>query len=180
MPDPNENDQYESGLFDEDVEPSDGPIDDSPYRPTRIVSGGQTGVDRAGLDFAIESGIEHGGWCPKGRLAEDGSIPTRYQLTEHTSRKYPPRTAQNVIDSDATLILHERVLKGGTLLTREVCKRYRRPYFVVRIDTDELDEAKRWLKRVRPKTLNIAGSRSQSAPGIYDRALAVLRELLRE
>lgn len=83
----------------------------------RIVSGGQTGVDRAALDVAMQLSIEHGGWCPRGRLAEDGTIPSRYDLRETRSAKYHVRTERNVVDSDATLILYRKSLTGGTLLT---------------------------------------------------------------
>ena len=72
---------------------------------TKIISGGQTGADRAALDFAIKMKIPHGGWIPKGRLAEDGPLPEKYQLLEMSTTSYPKRTEQNVIDSDATLIL---------------------------------------------------------------------------
>src|SRR5688572_12994856 len=86
----------------------------------RIVSGGQTGVDRGALDAAIALGIEHGGWCPRGRLAEDGQIPRRYQLTETKTSKYRERTERNVLDSDGTLILFRALLSGGTELTRRL------------------------------------------------------------
>ncbi|MCX7173435.1 MAG: putative molybdenum carrier protein [Proteobacteria bacterium] len=86
---------------------------------TKIVSGGQTGVDRAALDWAVQQGIPHGGWCPKGRIAEDGAIDSRYELQETNSAKYPQRTKQNIIDSDGTLILNSGELDGGSLETRE-------------------------------------------------------------
>ena len=81
------------------------------FVPAKIVSGGQTGVDRGALNAAIALGIEHGGWCPAGRVSEDGTIPSRYEMTETDSADYPTRTQQNVIDSDATLILYEQKLK---------------------------------------------------------------------
>ena len=100
------------------TEPLFGP--EPTYIPSRIVSGGQTGVDRAALDVAIAIGIEHGGWCPAGRLAEDGVVPPQYDLRETDSNEYPVRTELNVADSDATLILYEGKLKGGTLLTQKI------------------------------------------------------------
>ena len=110
---------------------------DPTFIPDCIVSGGQTGVDRAALDVAMAMGIGHGGWCPAGRLSEDGTVPSRYELRETDSSDYPARTEQNVIDSDATLILYEGRLKGGTLLTRRICRRLKRPHLVVRIDREE-------------------------------------------
>ncbi len=109
------------------------------FVPTTIVSGGQTGVDRAALDVAIAIGIAHGGWCPAGRLSEDGSIPSRYELRETDSHEYPVRTEQNVIDSDATLILYEGRLKGGTLLTQRICRRLGKPQLSVKIDASNVD-----------------------------------------
>jgi hypothetical protein len=79
----------------------------------RIVSGGQAGVDRAALDWAIARGIPHGGWCPAGRIAEDGMIPERYQLRETASPGYRERTRRNVEDSDGTLILNLGELDAG-------------------------------------------------------------------
>ena len=84
------------------------------FIPTAIVSGGQTGVDRAALDVAIAIGIEHGGWCPAGRLAEDGSVPSRYELRETDSAEYPVRTELNVIDSyQAGEVRSTKNLSGG-------------------------------------------------------------------
>lgn len=146
----------------------------SVFVPSRIVSGGQTGVDRAGLEAAIALGIQHGGWCPAGRLAEDGSVPSRYELTEMSSPDYPTRTEQNVIDSDATLILYEGRLKGGTLLTRRICQRQSKPYLLVKLGRDPVIDAvadvQRWLGDHRPDSLNVAGPRESSVEGIMERA----------
>ncbi len=149
----------------------------STHLPTCLVSGGQTGVDRAGLEVAIALGLEHGGWCPAGRLAEDGTVPSRYQLRETESADYPPRTEQNVIDSDATLILYEVELKGGTRLTRRYCRRHDKPHLVVRIDHQQPDEVRQWLARLQPSRLNIAGPRESSYPGIQDRAFQFLLQV---
>ncbi len=149
------------------------------FRPRRIVSGGQTGVDRAGLDAAIALGLDHGGWCPRGRLAEDGEVPSRYQLIENHSRDYTVRTEQNVVDSTATLILYEQRLKGGTLLTRRLAQRLDRPYLLLRIDHPwEPADVWRWLEEVRPDTLNVAGPRESSSPGIYERSLQAMLRIL--
>lgn len=145
-----------------------------PFLPRRIVSGGQTGVDRAGLEVAIAYQIEHGGWCPRGRLSEDGSIPSRYELVEMETAEYPPRTEQNVIDSDATLILYERDLKGGTRLTRRLAIRWQKPFLCLDLNSSKPIEVRSWLDQVRPGTLNIAGPRESSMPGIGERSLEFL------
>src|SRR3972149_6624300 len=102
-----------------------------PKLPERIVSGGQTGVDRAALDVALELGLPCGGFCPRGRRAEDGVVPQRHPLVEMGSRESPPRTARNVRDSDGTLILHRRRLSGGTALTLRLAREKGRPHLVV-------------------------------------------------
>src|SRR3989442_2721366 len=94
--------------------------------PVEIVSGGQTGVDRAALDTALALGLPCGGWCPRGRRAEDGPLPTRYPLRETPSSSYPERTVWNVRDSDGTLILHRGRLSGGTALTLRLVSRHGR------------------------------------------------------
>ena len=105
----------------------------------KIISGGQTGVDRAALDAAIELGIPHGGWCPRGRRAEDGAIPTRYQLKEIEGIDYSERTRRNILESDATLILTSGPLQGGTLLTFNLCNKLGRPVRVVQLEPQQLE-----------------------------------------
>ncbi len=84
----------------------------------KIVSGGQTGADRAALDWAMSRGVPHGGWCPKGRRAEDGPIPARYCLQETEAANYLVRTEQNIVDSDGTVIFTlKAVLSGGSKRT---------------------------------------------------------------
>lgn len=154
-------------------------IADLPLR--RIVSGGQTGVDRAALDVAIELGIEHGGWCPCGRRAEDGTIPARYQLVELASPHYADRTERNVLDSDATLILHRGPIAGGTLLTLQLAQRYGRQYFTVDLGGDTAvatDRLREWLMRHQIVTLNVAGPRESQSPGIHATASCFLRAAL--
>jgi hypothetical protein len=148
------------------------------FVPERIVSGGQTGVDRGALEAAIALGIAHGGWCPRGRLAEDGSIPSRYELVENDSSNYKVRTAQNVEDSDATLILHQRPISGGTLLTKRVAARLRKPYTIVEIDDQNIDSIRNWLQETRPLVLNIAGPRESLEPGIETRSAEFLIRVL--
>jgi len=147
----------------------------------RIVSGGQTGVDRAALDVALELGLEHGGWCPRGRLAEDGEIPTRYGLRETASAEYRVRTEQNVVDSDGTLILTVGEPGGGTALTVTFCRKHGRPCLVLDLEAlpdDPAETLARWLGEHRIATLNVAGPRESGAPGIGARAAGFLRRVL--
>jgi len=133
----------------------------------RIVSGGQTGVDRGALDAAIAAGLSHGGWCPKGRRAEDGCIPEYYALEETPSARYAERTAGNVKDSDGTLVLATGPLKGGTRLTVEFARKYGRPCMIVDPDgTLKAEEVAVWIERCGIRVLNIAGPRESAAPGI--------------
>src|SRR5450631_3978490 len=98
---------------------------------TKIVSGGQTGVDRGALDAALAAGFPCGGWCPADRRAEDGPIPQRYPLTPLPGAGYRQRTQQNLIDSDGTAILFYGTLSGGTKLTRDSCVREKKPFVVL-------------------------------------------------
>jgi len=146
-------------------------------RVPKIVSGGQTGVDRAALDFALERGIPCGGWCPKHRAAEDGRIPDRYPLQE-VNGGYRVRTEKNVIDSDATLILITDKLAGGTLLTRNLCRKHGKPHLVVKLTSgNALDEASRWLRGSEITVLNVAGPRESGEPAIHENAMSFLRSL---
>ncbi len=141
----------------------------------RIVSGGQTGVDRGALDAAIELGLDHGGWCPRGRRAEDGPIPLRYQLSPTDSPNYPIRTRQNVIDSDATLLLYRETLLGGTELTFRLARQLDKPYLLVDL-AGSPDDAMvlQWLCEAQIVTLNVAGPRESTAPGIARQACEFL------
>jgi|CXWL01.1.fsa_nt_gi hypothetical protein len=145
----------------------------------RIISGGQTGVDRGALDAAIFLGLDHGGWCPRGRLAEDGQIPLRYQLTESDSAKYPVRTAQNVIDSDGTLILYQGELQGGTSLTLRLASEYGKPCLPIDLDGPvDYPATRRWIAKHAIEVLNVAGPRESSAFGIADAARSFIVRLL--
>lgn len=138
----------------------------------RIVSGGQTGADRAALDFAIEHGYPHGGWAPRGREAEDGPIPLKYQLTELTDGGYRQRNKRNVRDSDGTLIVNIGTLDGGTLATQVFAQKLKRPYFLVQLDTDTPESVAphvvEWLRTHEISILNVAGPRESKCPGVYD------------
>ena len=149
-----------------------------------VVSGGQTGVDRAAWDVAVELGLPIGGWVPKGRLAEDGTIDARYGgLREADSTDPAVRTRLNVRDSDATLIISRGPLTGGSLLTFREAGRLGRPVFHLDLAEDPPADAvtrlRAWLQGVRPKTLNVAGPRASGDPGIGELAAAVLREALK-
>lgn len=145
----------------------------------RIISGGQTGVDRAALDVALERHLPCGGWCPAGRRAEDGRIPDRYPLTEHPDARYPARTEQNVIDADGTLILTRGALAGGTRLTAELAHRHGRPLQIVDLDdAPDPTATAAWLRGEAIRTLNVAGPRESGSPGIGELAAAYLRALL--
>jgi hypothetical protein len=137
-------------------------------RSLRIISGGQTGADRAALDCAIELGIPHGGWCPKSRRAEDGPIPTRYRVRETASADYRVRTRRNVADGDGTLIFARGDLSGGTLLTAEVARRLGKPLLIIEVaGPTPPEDLAAWMERNRIRTLNVAGPRESEAPGMY-------------
>lgn len=138
----------------------------------KIVSGGQTGVDRAALDVGIELEIPHGGWCPKGRLAEDGKIPKKYRLRETRSSIYLERTEKNVLDSDATAVFTFGKPEGGSLSTIAFAKKHKKPYKhfdLLKGEEKTVSLLKSWLDSLKEEkiVLNIAGSRESNAPGIY-------------
>ena len=146
----------------------------------KIISGGQTGVDRAALDISIEIGIQHGGFCPLGRRAEDGIIPSKYALIENDSIKYIDRTRRNVESSEGTLILYTGIISNGTALTKEYCIQEDKPLLLINI----LSESKlartnfaHWLKTNAINILNIAGPR-ESDNEIYNGSKMLLNHLL--
>jgi len=144
----------------------------------KIISGGQTGVDRAALDWAIARGLAHGGYCPIGRKAEDGPIPPKYRLTELSSDDYSVRTRKNVEVADGTLILKRGELKGGTTYTAEVAAALKKPLFVIDVDEPVDQEAfAAWTQAEKIRTLNVAGPRESQSPGIYERATDRLGQL---
>ena len=148
-------------------------------RLRKIVSGGQTGVDRGALDAAIAFGAEHGGWCPQGRLAEDGPIPPMYRLRQTRSKDYAVRTERNVRNSHGTLILHRGTLAGGTLLTHRLVLRHGKP--LLSVDLSEpyaVSEIAAWIAEHRIRILNVAGPRESSCDGIADQAQRLVSELL--
>ncbi|MCG6983777.1 MAG: putative molybdenum carrier protein [Thiocapsa sp.] len=146
----------------------------------RVISGGQTGVDRAALDAAIGQGIPIGGWCPLERRAEDGRIPDRYPLQSTPNADYAERTEWNIRDSDATFILFRGTLTGGTRLTAELARRLGRPLLtrdvLKAVDVDAIAD---WLAANRVHVLNCAGPRESGAPGIEEDAKRVLTAVFR-
>ena len=142
----------------------------------RVLSGGQTGVDRAALDVALELGVPCDGWCPSGRLAEDGPLKETYPLKETPSSDYAQRTEWNVRDSDGTLVLHTGSLSGGTALTVDLAKENNKPCLVIDLSSPLSQKLLDWVKQHRIQTLNVAGPRESGSPGIYDEACRFLRK----
>jgi len=144
----------------------------------KIISGGQTGADRAALDFAIERGIPYGGWVPKGRKTEDGTLPEKYHLQEMPTGEYSERTQKNILDSDGTLIVSHGRLTGGSALTRELAKRHNRPCLYVDLETTNINDAankvRKWIDMKHIRVLNVAGPRASKDPKIYDVTMALL------
>ena len=138
----------------------------------KIISGGQTGVDRAALDVAMRMGIAHGGWIPKGRLAEDGSLPLHYQLQEMPTDAYDARTEKNVIDSDGTLIISRGRPTGGTDFTRKMALKHGKQLLHIDLAlgqraSDAGSLVASWVDMNRIETLNVAGPRASHDPAIY-------------
>ena len=148
----------------------------------KIISGGQTGVDRGALDAALEAGIDCGGTCPAGRKAEDGVIPEKYPLTAFNSTVYSNRTRQNVIDSDATLIIHFGQLQGGTAFTRQCCIDENKPYLVLdasMADQDDLiQHILNFIRQNRIQVLNVAGPRASKVPSAQEKTRILLKAVL--
>jgi Circularly permutated YpsA SLOG family len=147
----------------------------------KVISGGQTGVDRAGLDAAMEAGFKAGGYCPKDRRAEDGRIPDIYPLQELQEREFYFRTEKNVIESDGTLILNKGELTEGTRLTYDYAEQHGKPVLIVQLDSERLmapPDVVRWINGQQIITLNIAGPReSKFTEGIYREAYEYLKRL---
>lgn len=150
-----------------------------PHRLRKVISGGQTGVDRAALDVAIARGMPYGGYVPRGRWAEDGRISHHYEgLIETDSDDPAERTRLNVIHSDATLIISRSKLTGGSLLTWTIARNERLPMLHIEFGILDIDGAvaktRVWLDAARCEVLNIAGPRESKEPGIYDEAVPFL------
>ena len=144
----------------------------------KIISGGQTGVDRAALDFALNNGINCGGWCPLGRKAEDGKISDKYPLLETKSSKYSERTKLNVQNSDGTLIFFNQTLDKGSTLTATLANKYCKPLFYYNFSANtNFSEITLWIDSNKIKILNIAGSRESNSTGIYTKTYTLLNKI---
>jgi hypothetical protein len=150
---------------------------------TKIISGGQTGADQAALDAAIEEGVPYGGWLPKGRITEEGVLPERYLLDEMPEVGYKGRTEKNVVESDGTLIISHGELKGGSALTRELAKKYRRPFLHLDLSSNThfkaAAEAVNWIFVHQIRILNVAGPRASQDPAIYDAVRRLIKTVIR-
>ena len=148
----------------------------------RIVTGGQTGVDRGALDAALEAGFPCGGWAPEGRTAEDGPLHERYPLRELAGAGYEERTLQNVLDSDGTAILYSGTLEGGTRQTMVHCVEHGKPFELIDAahagPRDAALKLAAFIERNRLSTLNIAGPRASKWLGAYAFAHATVKHLL--
>lgn len=149
----------------------------------KIISGGQTGADRAALDVALKFGIFHGGWIPKGRKAEDGLLPEIYRLKEMPTDSYPARTEQNVIDSDGTLIIARGHLTGGSDYTRQMTLKHKKQLLGIDLNlTGHFDAASlivSWIKLQRVQVLNVAGPRKSEDPQIYSDVITILEQVIK-
>jgi hypothetical protein len=149
----------------------------------KLISGGQTGADRAALMVAHALGFPSGGSCPKGRKAEDGRIPDIYPLEETSSSQYPPRTRKNIEDSDGTVIFTRGGLERGSKLTAELCKEYRKPYLHIDLNFEKglarevASRAANFVEFYNIEVLNIAGNRESTSPGICQDVEVILLEM---
>ena len=145
----------------------------------KIISGGQTGADRGGLDAALKLNIPHGGYCPRNRKAEDGRVPDLYDLQEMDTDDYRIRTRRNVAFAHATVVFYYDVLDGGSLLTVKFCHELRTQCLVVDLKSTRPMGIKSFLKSTKPKTLNVAGNRESKSPGIQVKVRDILVEALK-
>lgn len=150
---------------------------------SKIISGGQTGVDRGALDAALSQGFPCGGWCPAGRMAEDGPIDLKYPLEELPGAGYKARTIQNIIDADATVVIYFGQLEGGTQLTVLQCMRRHKPYKLVDAEVVAVPSAARlvveFIAAHNIATLNVAGPRQSKSSMAKAFAFDVVTELLK-
>ena len=138
----------------------------------KIISGAQTGADRAALDAALESGVDAGGWCPKGRMSEDGAIPEKYPVQVLKDAGYRQRTKKNVTDSDGTVIIYFGYPTGGTELTISFCIKEHKPYALIDAEEFTIESASTkilsFINKHSISTLNVAGPRAGGESRAYD------------
>ena len=150
----------------------------------KIISGGQTGVDRAALDACLKTGFPCGGWCPAGRRAEDGVIPDSYPLQEMDSVYYDDRTRQNILASDATLIIYQNDMTGGTLLTYKLARELNKAVFLFKVSPffidESLGELVQFLKSNSVEILNIAGPRASQWPKAHESTMLITSRLIQK
>lgn len=149
----------------------------------KIISGGQTGVDRAALDAAIDSNFACGGFCPKGRIAEDGMIDAKYPLQELPSQNYAKRTLENVLCSDSTLIIYSSELKGGTALTLRLCQQHKKLFLLLDAKDNSVSNITNntfhFIQQNEISTLNVAGPRKSQWHDGYQYTYRVIEELIK-
>jgi hypothetical protein len=147
----------------------------------KIISGAQTGADRAALDFAIKNNIPHGGWVPKGRKAEDGVVPEKYTVQETTSKDYGKRTELNIKDSDGTLIVSHGKLTGGSALTKKLAEKHNKTCLHVDLNRESeiatSEDVLKWIRYHKISVLNVAGSRASKDPEIYNATIQLLDDV---
>ncbi len=150
----------------------------------KIVSGGQTGADRGALDAGLQAKVEVGGWCPAGRLAEDGEIPEKYPLQEIEAASYSERTLKNVIDSDGTVIVFFGELEGGSRLTASCCRKERKPYLLIDATDFLAEEAavmiRDFVSENGIEILNVAGPRDSKQPRAYQYTFETVSRVLEQ
>ena len=148
----------------------------------KIISGGQTGADRAALDFALKFNIPHGGWIPNGRITEEGPLPDKYHLQEMPTSSYPARTEQNVIDTDGTLIVSHGKLTGGSAYTRKMAMKHGKPWYHADLNKLPTFQAAmvidEWISQNKIEALNVAGPRASEDPTIYGLVTVILELVL--
>jgi hypothetical protein len=148
----------------------------------KIISGGQTGVDHGALDAALDNKFPCGGWCPPGRMAEDGTIDDIYPMSEMDHGSYAERTRQNVIDSDGTVIIYFGELEGGTKVTLQNCIHMKKPYELINAqensETRATEVILRFVESFSINTLNVAGPRQSKAPEAHDYAYKVMSNVI--
>jgi len=151
---------------------------------SKIISGGQTGADRAALDVAIRLGMDHGGWVPRGRKAEDGTIPSRYRVKETSTPRYAERTERNILESDATLIVSRGPLTGGSRLTWVLAVHHDKTCLHVDLEgtspCSAAPKVREWVSKHNVKTLNVAGPRASHDARVYGLVTELLEQVLTE